>query len=316
MYLGLPARRSGVEPGSRRAVDVDPRASARPLHRLPRLRLSARKGLSTLHPPRVRLPGRRAAAVRTMDRALIALCGGRGVRGAATSDPLSLAPQLTSHFGTIMYPKFHMHLYHGVASCRTARSRRDAHTARRRGTVSAPARDGRAGRRGRQGTRQRSLHAARGQQAPVVKAHERAPARCAAADAAARSVSLFPASPGDGPAGAIGAGISGGNRRARGAGFRARRQRATSKGISAIQVDSINDGRRARSLPRGHGRTRPAGRAALVLRPGASGISGQVGQQHPDDEGLSGLWSPRDSRRPWSFRGGPTPPRGCDTLAI
>ena len=64
-------------------------------------------------------PAAARPAVRAMDRALIALCGGRGVRGAATSDPLSLAPQLTSHFGTITYPKFHMHLYHGVAACRT-----------------------------------------------------------------------------------------------------------------------------------------------------------------------------------------------------
>jgi hypothetical protein len=57
-------------------------------------------------------------AVRALNRAFAALCGGRGVRGAATSDPLSLAPQLTSHFGTITYPKFHMHLYHGVKACR------------------------------------------------------------------------------------------------------------------------------------------------------------------------------------------------------
>ena len=64
-------------------------------------------------------PAAARPAVREMDRALIALCGGRGVRGAATSDPLSLAPQLTSYFGTITYPKFHMHLFHGVEALRT-----------------------------------------------------------------------------------------------------------------------------------------------------------------------------------------------------
>lgn len=63
-------------------------------------------------------PAAARPAVRALDRAFVARCEGRGVRGAATSDPLSLAPQLTAHFGTITYPKFHMHLYHGVDACR------------------------------------------------------------------------------------------------------------------------------------------------------------------------------------------------------
>ena len=68
--------------------------------------------------PASEYPRATRAAVRAMDRAIIALCGGRGVRGAATSDPQSLASQLTAHFGTITYPKFHLHLYHGLDACK------------------------------------------------------------------------------------------------------------------------------------------------------------------------------------------------------
>ena len=68
--------------------------------------------------PASEYPAAARGAVRAMDRAIVDLCGGRGVRGAATSDPRSLAPQLTSHFGTLTYPKFHLHLYHGIDGCR------------------------------------------------------------------------------------------------------------------------------------------------------------------------------------------------------
>lgn len=56
--------------------------------------------------------------VRAIDKALIALCEGRSVTDSSTSDPCTLAVQLTKEFGTITYPKFHLHLNHGVPACR------------------------------------------------------------------------------------------------------------------------------------------------------------------------------------------------------
>ncbi len=55
--------------------------------------------------------------VRRIDRALVKLCGGRFVQGANTSLASTLAAQMTAAFGTVTYPKFHVHFNHGVAAC-------------------------------------------------------------------------------------------------------------------------------------------------------------------------------------------------------
>jgi hypothetical protein len=68
--------------------------------------------------PQSDYPATARPAVRAIDRALISLCHGRAARGRATSDPRSLASQLTAHYGAITYPKFHLHLIHGVEACR------------------------------------------------------------------------------------------------------------------------------------------------------------------------------------------------------
>ena len=57
-------------------------------------------------------------AVRAIDAALIDLCEGRSVHNRSTNDPQSPAAQITTAFGTITYPKFHLHLVHGVPACR------------------------------------------------------------------------------------------------------------------------------------------------------------------------------------------------------
>lgn len=56
--------------------------------------------------------------VRAIDRALLSLCKGRAVKGDGVRDGRTLAPQITAALGTITYPKFHLHLNHGVPACR------------------------------------------------------------------------------------------------------------------------------------------------------------------------------------------------------
>jgi hypothetical protein len=62
------------------------------------------------------VPSARPAA-RAIDRELVKLCAGRQVRGRVTSLPTTLAAQMTDAFGTITYPKFHLHLAHGIRAC-------------------------------------------------------------------------------------------------------------------------------------------------------------------------------------------------------
>jgi hypothetical protein len=57
-------------------------------------------------------------AVKAINRAFIELCQGRYWTGGSTNDHRTLAAQMTASFGTITYPKFHMHFNHGVPACR------------------------------------------------------------------------------------------------------------------------------------------------------------------------------------------------------
>lgn len=68
--------------------------------------------------PKVDYPRLARPVVCKVDAALTSLCGGRYVVGKNTSDPRTLAAQMTAAFGTITYPKFHLHLNHGVPACR------------------------------------------------------------------------------------------------------------------------------------------------------------------------------------------------------
>jgi hypothetical protein len=68
--------------------------------------------------PKADYPRPARPVVQAIDKDLISLCEGRYVVGKNTSDPRTLAAQMTAAFGTITYPKFHLHLNHGVTACR------------------------------------------------------------------------------------------------------------------------------------------------------------------------------------------------------
>ena len=76
------------------------------------------KGFRPYIRPKADYPRPARPVVRAIDKALIALCEGRSVVGSSTNDWRTLAAQMTAAFGTITYPKFHLHLNHGVSACR------------------------------------------------------------------------------------------------------------------------------------------------------------------------------------------------------
>lgn len=68
--------------------------------------------------PRADYPRAARTVVRAIDHALVTLCEGRAVRGRATNDDRTPAARITAAFGTITYPKFHVHLNHGIEAAR------------------------------------------------------------------------------------------------------------------------------------------------------------------------------------------------------
>ena len=68
--------------------------------------------------PKADYPSSARPVACAIDRALVGRCGGRAVLDTSTNDQRTLAAQMTAAFGTVTYPKFHLHLNHGVPAAR------------------------------------------------------------------------------------------------------------------------------------------------------------------------------------------------------